>query len=86
MERNNCLGCHSVDGQSASAPTFKTLFGSVRQLDGGPTVIADAEYLRESIKEPAAKVVDGYFAGAMPKVFFNDAEVAAMVEYIMTLE
>ena len=86
VERNNCLGCHSIDGQTSSAPTLKALFGAVRQLDRGPTVIADVEYLRESIKDPAAKVVDGYFAGAMPKVFFNDEELAAMVEYIMTLE
>lgn len=86
VERNNCLGCHSIDGQTSSAPTFKGLYGATRQLEGGATITADDEYLGESIKLPAAKVVEGYFAGAMPKVFFNDAEILAMVKYISSLD
>ena len=86
VERNNCLGCHSTDGQAASAPTFKGLFESARQLEGGATVTADKAYLRESIKQPDAEIVDGYFTGAMPKVFFNEAELLAMVEYIASLD
>ena len=86
VERNNCLGCHSIDGQSSSAPTFKGLFRSIRQLEGGSTVPANEEYLQESIKLPGEKVIEGYFAGAMPKVFFNDAEILAMVRYISSLD
>lgn len=86
VARNNCLGCHSTDGQAASAPTFKGLFKSARQLEGGATVTADEDYLRESIKQPDAEIVEGYFTGAMPKVFFNDAELLAMVEYIASLD
>ncbi len=86
VERNNCLGCHTIDGQASSAPTLKGLFGLTRQLKGGATAIADEEYLLESIKQPDAKIVDGYFTGAMPKVFFNDAELLAMVEYIASLD
>ena len=48
--------------------------------------MADDEYLGESIKLPAKKVIEGYFAGAMPKVFFNDAEILAMVRYISSLD
>ena len=86
VERNNCLSCHSIDGNASSAPTLKGLFGSTRQLADGSTVVADAKYLRESIKDPAAKTVEGYFAGGMPKVFFNDGELLAMVEYISSLD
>ena len=86
VERNNCLGCHTIDGQASSAPTLKGLFGSPRQLKGGATVIADEAYVLESIKQPDAKIVDGYFTGAMPKVFFNEAELLAMVEYIASLD
>ena len=43
VERNNCLGCHSVSGQTHSALTFKGLFGSTRQLVGGSTVTANPE-------------------------------------------
>ena len=49
---------------------------------GGSTVTANEEYLRESIKLPNEKIVEGYSIGAMPKVFFNDAEIRAMVKYI----
>ena len=86
VERNNCLGCHSVDGHSYSAPTFKGLFGNIRQLRTGGTVTADGEYLRESIKQPNGKIVQDYFPDSMPKVFFKDVEINAIVEYIKTLD
>lgn len=86
VERNNCLGCHSIDGQTYSAPTFKGLFGSVRELRGGDTVTAEDEYLWESIKRPNTHIIQGYFPDAMPTVFFNEAEIDAMVAYIKTLE
>ena len=86
VERNNCLGCHSINGQASSAPTLKGFLGSTRQLKGGTTVLADQAYLLESIKEPDAKIVDGYFTGAMPKVFFSEAELLGMVEYIASLD
>ena len=86
VERNNCLGCHSIDGQAYSAPTFSGLFGDLRQLEGGGTATADEQYLWESIKRPNEKIVQGYFVDAMPTVFFSDAEANAMVEYIKSLE
>lgn len=86
VERNNCLGCHSIDDQASSAPALKGLFGATRQLKGGATVIVDKAYLLESIKQPDAKIVDGYFTGAMPKVFFSAAELPAMVGYIASLD
>ena len=86
VERNNCLGCHTIQGESNFAPTFKGLYGTVRELEGGATVSADSGYLRESIKRPNEKIVLGYFPDAMPTVFFNEAEINAMVEYIRSLE
>ncbi len=85
VQRNNCLGCHSLDGEAYSAPTFKGLFGSIRQLEGGATVTADEAYLWESIKRPNEKIVRDYFSGAMPTVFFNEVEINSMVEYIKSL-
>ena len=85
-EQNSCLGRHSIDGQTSSAPTFKGLFGSVRDIRGGDTVTADGEYLWESIKRPNTHIIKGYFPDAMPTVFFNEAEIDAMVAYIKTLE
>ncbi len=86
VERQNCLTCHTIYGQAYIGPTFQGLYGSLRELEGGATVTADGDYLWESIKRPNAKIVLGYFADAMTTVFFKDAEIDAMVEYIKTLK
>ena len=86
VERNSCLECHTMDGKANFAPTLSGLFGSVLALEGGGEATADDEYVRESIKDPNAKIVSGFNTGAMPKVFFSDIELAALVEYIKSLE
>ena len=86
VERNSCLECHTIDGKPNFAPPLNGLSGSVRALEGGGEVTADDEYVRESIKDPNAKIVSGFNTDAMPKVFFSDAELAALVEYIESLE
>ncbi len=86
VERHNCLSCHNIDGRPGSAPTFLGLYGSERELTSGAMVTADADYLWESIKRPNEKIVLGFFEDAMSTVFFNDAEIDAMVEYIKSLE
>ena len=86
VERNSCLECHTIDGQANFAPTLAGLFGTVRELEGGTTTIADEDYLGESIQNPDEKIVAGFATGAMPKVFFSDAELSALVEYIKSLQ
>jgi cytochrome c oxidase subunit 2 len=55
-------------------------------LRGGETVLADEEYIRESIMTPTAKVVDGY-APLMPsyKNQLEEDQVSSLVAYIKTL-
>ncbi|HEY6874320.1 MAG TPA: cytochrome c oxidase subunit II [Geobacteraceae bacterium] len=85
LEKLGCLGCHSLDGSRGVGPTFKGLYNSrvkVRQNGRLLTVTADDAYLRESIRAPAAKVVDG-FQPVMPAFGdLKDEEVAALVEFI----
>jgi cytochrome c oxidase subunit 2 len=50
-----CITCHGTQ-----APTMAGLFGRRVRLQDGSTVIADENYLRESILEPQAKLVAGY--------------------------
>jgi cytochrome c oxidase subunit II len=61
-----CAGCHSLDGDDGTGPSFKGLAGSTVTLEGGETVKATREYLRESIVEPDAQIVEGYSGGLMP--------------------
>lgn len=82
-----CIACHSVDGRRLIGPTWKGLFGSERTLVGGAKVTADENYIRESILNPAAKIVDT-FAPTMPsfKGQLKDEEIDALIAYMKTLK
>lgn len=82
---NGCAACHSVDGKAGVGPTWFGLPGSDVKLEGGQTVKADDAFLTESIKDPKAKVVQG-FQPTMPVYPFTDAEIADIVAYIKTLK
>jgi cytochrome c oxidase subunit II len=55
-------------------------------LEDGRTVIADENYVRESILEPAAKIVRG-FKPVMPTFQgqLSDEQLNALVEYVKSL-
>ncbi|HEX5759257.1 MAG TPA: cytochrome c oxidase subunit II [Thermoanaerobaculia bacterium] len=57
-----CDTCHreGAGGRVARAPALEGTFGNQVALAGGQVVIADENYLRESILQPAAKVVAGW--------------------------
>jgi cytochrome c oxidase subunit 2 len=82
-----CAQCHSVDGAGGTGPTFKALFGHLVPLEGGKTVTADEDYVRESIMDPQAKIVLG-FQPVMPtfKGRLSDHEITAIIEYLKTLQ
>jgi cytochrome c oxidase subunit II len=80
-----CLVCHSLDGSRGIGPTFKGLYNSrVTVLQNGThlTVTADDAYLRESIKQPASKIVEGFqpIMPSFPELRYD--EVEALVEFI----
>ncbi len=81
-----CLACHSIDGGVRVGPTFKGLFGHPVPLRGGGEAVADENYIRESILDPATKVVAG-FEPVMPtyKGRIKDKEITAIIEYLKTL-
>ena len=84
-KEKGCLGCHSLDGSKGAGPSFKGLYNSrVAVLQNGAklTVTADDTYLRESIRAPNAKVVEGYQPIMPAFTELKDEEVEALVEYI----
>ncbi len=80
-----CASCHS-DESSALGPALAGVAGSTVRLQGGGSVTADDDYLRESILNPQAKVVDGY-QPVMPtfKGQVNEEELLQLITYIKTL-
>jgi cytochrome c oxidase subunit 2 len=85
-ESTGCLSCHTVNGSALVGPSWLGVFGSERQLDDGSTVVADEAYLRRSILEPEAQVVDGYPKVMPPAYDYLAAEdIDAIIEYIKSL-
>src|SRR5205823_2265758 len=60
FEQMRCESCHRGGGLESRGPPLANLFGSTVRLQNGQTVVADENYIRESILQPAAKVVAGY--------------------------
>lgn len=83
-----CLACHSTDGSPLIGPTWQGVYMHEVTLEGGTTVIADEEYLHESIVDPGAKIVQG-FPNVMPPNLaegMTEEQIAEIIEFIKTLE
>lgn len=82
-----CKSCHSVDGSVVNAPSFKGLLGSTRSFTNSPDLVADADYIRESILNPSGKIAKG-FGNVMPSFqgVLKDKEITALTEYLRTVK
>jgi cytochrome c oxidase subunit 2 len=80
-----CITCHRSDG-TGRGPNLVGVFGNVVHLADGRTVVADENYVRESILSPGAKVVAG-FQPIMPNFQGQVTEegVMALVAYVKSL-
>ena len=81
-----CAQCHSIDGSPGVAPTFKDFFGGEVPLQGGETITADENYVRESIVDPLAKIHRGFepvmptFAGKI-----KDQEITMLIAFMKSI-
>jgi cytochrome c oxidase subunit II len=80
-----CSTCHRADTQGRG-PNLVGLFGKNVQLEDGRTVVADENYIRESILNPGAKVVSG-FKPIMPvfQGLVGEEQLNALVAYVKSL-
>lgn len=91
-EMLGCVACHSTDGSTLGkiGPSWKGLFGTQHEIAGKGKVLADEAYLRESIKDPAAKIVKGFekIDAGMPSYegVITDAQIEALILYLKTLK
>ncbi|MGD9688602.1 MAG: cytochrome c oxidase subunit II [Phycisphaerales bacterium] len=87
-----CSACHSIDGSTLAAPSWKGRYGTAVDFTNGTKVDANDDawdnYIRESINEPAAKVGKG-FEGYSPMPSFkgqiSDRGMYAIIAYIRSL-
>jgi len=80
-----CATCHRFDVQGRG-PNLQGVFGKPVLLEDGRTVIADENYVRESILNPTAKIVSG-FKPVMPTFqgLVSDEQLNALVAYVKSL-
>lgn len=84
-----CSACHTTDGNVSVGPTWQGLLGSERTFADGSRRVADEAYVRQSILDPNAKVVEGFLPGIMPQNFaerLSGSEVDSVIEYLKTLQ
>lgn len=81
--QQGCNGCHSLDGSAGVGPTWDGLYGTTeREMSDGSTVTVDENYLRRSILEPSAEIVQG-FQGTMPSYAnLSERQVSALIAFI----
>lgn len=82
-----CAQCHTKDGKRLMAPTFKGLYGKEEKLNDGSTIVVDADYIKESVLHPEAKIVAGYRPMHPPQAWdLDDETLNALVAFIHSLK
>ena len=85
--QKTCTACHAVTMEKRIGPGMAGLFGSKREFEKGESLIADENYIQESILNPSVRVVKGYgnlmtpFAGLL-----QEEEMTGLIEYIKSLK
>ncbi len=78
-----CVSCHSIDGTRLVGPSFQNAWGRAEKFEDGSTGVVDENYVRQSILEPQAKIVDTYphsmpsFAGQL-----KDKDIEGIIAFL----
>lgn len=80
-----CASCHNA-GSGQRGPKLDGIFGKPQKMLSGQTVVADESYIRESILNPQANVVEGY-GPIMPtfKGQVSEEQLVQLVAYIKSI-
>jgi len=80
-----CASCHQQNSQGRG-PTLTGVYGSEQKLTTGQSVVADDEYIRNSILNPTSQIVEGY-QPIMPtfKGQVTEEQLVSLVAYIKSL-
>ncbi len=91
MQNIGCFACHSIDGTKLVGPSFKGIWGEEQTVVTGKEtrkVTVDEEYIKRSIYDPNADVVEGYMKGLMITYQgqLSEGDIASIIEYLKTLK
>ena len=90
LTRNGCNACHSSDGTKLVGPSYLGGWGGTRTVVSGREelqVSVDEAYVKRSIFDPNAEVVQGYNKGLMLSYdgMVSEADVELIIEYLKAL-
>jgi cytochrome c oxidase subunit 2 len=90
LRRNVCISCHSSDGSKLIGPSFLGIWGATHTVTTGREerqITVDEEYVRRSIYDPNADIVEGFNSGLMQTYegLVTEEEVGLIIEYLKTL-
>lgn len=89
--KNGCPTCHGaggageIAGSKSPGPRLAGLFGRQEMMTTG-MVMADENYIRESILRPQAKITAGYTTVQMPPFVMKDEQLDALIAYVKSLK
>jgi cytochrome c oxidase subunit 2 len=82
--QQGCQSCHSLDGSRKVGPSFQGLYGKTNHMMAdGSSMTVDENYLRESILQPEANIVQGY-QNLMPGAYssLSERQLTGLIEFI----
>ena len=79
----SCKTCHTIDGTRLVGPSLKGRWGTQSSTTTG-SVAFDRAYVVESLRQPLARIADGY-PPAMPAQDMPDELIDAIAAYLQTL-
>jgi cytochrome c oxidase subunit 2 len=90
--KNACTACHGpggtgmIAGSKSPGPKLAGIYNTMQPLAVGAPVMADDNYIRESILRPNAKIVAGYTTVQMPAFVLKDDQLDAVIAYVKSLK
>ena len=85
-QEKGCVACHSLDGTAGTGPSWKDVFNNERMFADGTKLVADEEYIRDSILNPGNHIVAGY-ENVMPTFQgqIKDQEILGVIELLKSI-
>ncbi|HSO85015.1 MAG TPA: cytochrome c oxidase subunit II [Draconibacterium sp.] len=91
MQNIGCFACHTLDGTKLVGPSFKGIWGEEQSVVTGKEtrkVLVDEDYIKRSIYDPNADVVEGFMKGLMVSYQgqLSEDDIASIIEYLKTVK
>ncbi len=91
MQNIGCFACHTENGTKLVGPSFKGIWGAEHTVKTGKEtrqVLVDEEYIKHSIYDPNADVVEGFSKGLMLSYEgqLSEDDIGNIIEYLKTLK